>query len=69
MKNALFALSMAAALALAVGCTSDKMQSPHSGDCHATSQSQQSPFNSEDYVWEDWFFGANKTYSIESIDK
>lgn len=68
MKKTLVALGAIVLLNLA-GCHCSKMQvtetSPQASQHCVTS----SGFNDEEYVWESWWFGTNRVYKLDELDK
>ena len=69
MKKTLAALGAIALLNLA-GCYYPKMHtckpSPAPVVQHQTSHSG---FADEEYVWESWWFGTNRVYKLDELDK
>ncbi len=68
MKKTLIVVAAALLLSLA-GCHCSRIQvietsSPANQHCVPSGS-----FNDEEYVWESWWFGTNRVYKLDELDK
>lgn len=69
-------LTKIAAIAIAIACISgcrydecsQKMSTKNTVYEHAEAPSQKY-FADEEYVWESWWFGTNRVYRLDELDK
>lgn len=68
MKKTLIVIAAASLISLA-GCHCSKMQVTETPSLASQHCVTSGGFNDEEYVWESWWFGTNRVYKIDELDK